>query len=75
MMCLSNYVGSMYVGGYGGLNESGLCVFCKSCPVGLLVVGKVCRVCCSLYLCRMSYVGSWMIVHVELSTISNCIVC
>ena len=30
----------MYVGGYGGLNESGLCVFCKSCPVGFLVVGK-----------------------------------
>ena len=24
-----NYVGSVYVGGYGGLSESGLCVFCK----------------------------------------------
>ena len=30
----------MYVGGYGGLSESGLCVFCKSCPVCFLVVGK-----------------------------------
>ena len=33
-----NYVGSVYVGGYGGL--SGLCVFCKLCPVCFLVVGK-----------------------------------
>ena len=24
-----NYVGSVYVGGYGGLCESGLCIFCK----------------------------------------------
>ena len=32
--------GSVYVGGYGGLSESGLCVFCKSCPVCFLVVGK-----------------------------------
>ena len=35
-----NYVGSMYVGGYGGLSESGLCVFCKLCPVCFLVVGN-----------------------------------
>ena len=35
-----NYVGSVYVGGYGGLSESGLCVFCKLCTVCLLVVGK-----------------------------------
>ena len=35
-----NYVGSGYVGGYGGLSESGLCVFCKLCPVCFLVVGK-----------------------------------
>ena len=34
------YVGSVYVGGYGGLSESGLCVFCKLCPVCFLVVGK-----------------------------------
>ena len=27
------------VGGYGGLSESGLCVFCKLCPVCYLVVG------------------------------------
>ena len=35
-----NSVGSVYVGGYGGLSESGLCVFCKLCPVCCLVVGK-----------------------------------
>ena len=35
-----NYVGSVYVGGYGGLSERGLCVFCKLCPVCFLVVGK-----------------------------------
>ena len=34
----TNYVGSVYVGGYGGLSESGLSVFCKLCPVGYLVV-------------------------------------
>ena len=31
-----NFVGSVYV----GLGESGLCVFCKLCPVCFLVVGK-----------------------------------
>ena len=35
-----NSVGSVYVGGYGGLSESGLCVFCKLCPICFLVVGK-----------------------------------
>ena len=35
-----NFVGIGYVGGYGGLNESGLCVFCKLCPVYFLVVCK-----------------------------------
>ena len=35
-----NYVGSMYVGGYGSLSESRLCVFCALCPVGFLVVGE-----------------------------------
>ena len=35
-----NYVGSVYVGGYGGLSESGLCVFCELCPVSFLVVGE-----------------------------------
>ena len=47
MFCLSamydvceNSIGSVYVGGYGGLSESGLCVFCKLCPVCFLVVGK-----------------------------------
>ena len=27
-----NYVFRVYVGGYGGLNESGLCVFRELCP-------------------------------------------
>ena len=35
-----NYVGSMYIGGYGGLSESGLCVFRALCPVSFLVVGE-----------------------------------
>ena len=35
-----NYVGSVYVGGYVGLSESGLCVFRELCPVSFLVVGK-----------------------------------
>ena len=35
-----NYVGSVYIGGYGGLSESGLCVFRKLCPVSILVVGE-----------------------------------
>ena len=32
-----NYVGSVYVGGYGGLSES---VFRELCPVSFLVVGE-----------------------------------
>ena len=32
-----NYVGSVYVGGYGGLSES---VFCELCPVSFLVLGE-----------------------------------
>ena len=35
-----NYVDSVYVGGYGGLSESGLCGFSELCPVGFLVVGE-----------------------------------
>ena len=35
-----NYVDSVYVGGYGGLSESGLCVFREMCPVNFLVVGE-----------------------------------
>ena len=33
-------VGSVYIGGYGGLSESGLCVFHELCPVSFLVVGE-----------------------------------
>ena len=31
---------TVYVGGYGGLSESGLCVFRELCPVSFLVVGE-----------------------------------
>ena len=34
-----NYVGSVYIGGYGGLSESGR-VFRKLCPVSFLVVDE-----------------------------------
>ena len=44
-----NYVGSVYIGGYGGLSESRLRVFRKLCPVSFLVVGECPSVfCCSL---------------------------
>ena len=33
-------VGSVYIGGYGGLSESGVCVFRELCPVRFLVVGE-----------------------------------
>ena len=35
-----NSVGSVYIGGYGGLSESGLCVFLELCPVSVHVVGE-----------------------------------
>ena len=35
-----NSVGSVYIGGYGGLSESGLCVFRELCPVSFLVVAE-----------------------------------
>ena len=35
-----NSVGSVYVGGYGGLSESGLCVIRELRPVSFLVVGE-----------------------------------
>ena len=34
------YIGSVYVGGYGGLSESGPCTFRELCPVSFLVVGE-----------------------------------
>ena len=34
------YVRSVYVGGYGGLSESGLCISRELCPVSFLVVGE-----------------------------------
>ena len=35
-----NYVGSVSVGRYGGLNESGLCVFRELYPVSFFVVSE-----------------------------------
>ena len=35
-----NSVGSVYINGYGGLSESGLCVFRKLCPISFLIVGE-----------------------------------
>ena len=40
MMFVKKYVGSVYVDGYGGLSESGLCVFRELCLVSFLVVGE-----------------------------------
>ena len=40
MMFVKKYVGSVYVGRYGGLSESVLCVFRELCPVSFLVVGE-----------------------------------
>ena len=34
------YDASVYVGGYSGLSESGLCVFRELCSVSFLVVGE-----------------------------------
>ena len=49
-----NYVGSVYIGRYGGLSENGLCVFRKLCPVSFLVVGECLSVLLSSVV--MSYV-------------------
>ena len=35
-----NYVGSVYVAGYGGMSENEPCVFCEVCRVSFLVVGE-----------------------------------
>ena len=40
MMFVKILLAVCMVGGYCGLSESGLCVFCKLCPVCFLVVGK-----------------------------------
>ena len=50
-----NYVGSVYIGGEGGLSESGLCVFRELCPVSFLVVGECPSV--LLWSVFMSYVN------------------
>ena len=45
---ITDVCSSYVVSGYGGLSESGLCVFRELCPVSFLVVGKVRRLCSSL---------------------------
>ena len=40
MMFVKTSFGSVYVGGYGGLSDSRLCVFRELCPVNFLVVGE-----------------------------------
>ena len=35
-----NYVGIVYIGEYGGVSESGLCVLRELCSVSFLVVGE-----------------------------------
>ena len=40
LVCHQYDVCEKYVGVYGGLSESGLCVLCKLCPVCFLVVGN-----------------------------------
>ena len=50
----TNYIGSVYVGGYGGLSENGLCVFSKLCPVGFLVVYLL-HLIITIYFCRVMH--------------------
>ena len=40
MMFVKNYVCSVYLGGYGGLSESGLCFYRELYPVSFHVVGE-----------------------------------
>ena len=49
-----NYVGSVYVGGYRGLSENGLCVR-ESCLFSFIIVGESPSV--LLYYVIMSYVN------------------
>ena len=59
----------MYIGGYGGLSDSGLCVFRKLCQVSFL------GACPSALLWSRRMLIVMMIVRVELSTMSDYIVC
>ena len=79
LLCLSAIsmmVKKNYVGWYCGLSKSGLCVFRKLCLVSFLVVGESPSV--LLWSIVVSYVNcgdGLMIVHVELSAMSDCTVC
>ena len=56
-------VGSVYIGGYGGLSESRLCVFRELCPVSFLLVGECCHtLCCCIG--KLSE-GSVMVLHLS----------
>ena len=50
-----NSVDGVYIGGYGGLSESGLCVFRELCPVSFLLDGECPSV--LLYIVVMAYVN------------------
>ena len=75
-----NYVGSVYISGYGGLSESRLRVPRELRPVSFPIVGECPSASLqSVVMSMMSIVvmmGKWsVIVRVELSTMSDCIVC
>ena len=56
-----NSVGSVYVGGYGVLSESGLCVFCKLCPICFLVVGEGLSVLLSSVVISLASAREWSV--------------
>ena len=60
---------------YGILSESGLCVFRELCPVSFLIVGECPSVLLqSVVMLIVVMMGRWyVIVRVELSTMSDCI--
>ena len=61
----------MYVGGYCGLSESGLCDFCKLCPVCFLVIGKG----PSRRYIDVCYCDMFSVVNVYLDHLKFCVVC
>ena len=66
-----NSVGSVYV----GLSESGLCVFCKLCPVCFLVVGKVRGCGVSRRYIDVCYCDMFSVVNVYLDHLKFYVVC
>ena len=69
-MFVKKYVGSLFVGGYGGLSESGLCIFRELCPVSFLVVGE------SPSSCRMLILvikGKWCVLSCPRRPVVQCV--